>query len=106
MDALLTGLSGWRLSPAYDLNPTPTDIKPRVLATAIDFVDATASLDRAIEAAPHFDLQNQQVKKIIREVGASVALWRKEAAKYKIKKQEIDRMASAFEHEDLQKANS
>ena len=25
---------GWTLSPAYDLNPTPTDLKPRVLATA------------------------------------------------------------------------
>jgi serine/threonine-protein kinase HipA len=28
--------SGLRLSPAYDLNPVPIDIKPRVLTTAID----------------------------------------------------------------------
>jgi len=33
---LWTGPAGWRLSPAYDLNPVPTDIKPRVLTTAID----------------------------------------------------------------------
>ncbi len=26
---------GWRLSPAYDLNPVPTDIRPRVLSTSI-----------------------------------------------------------------------
>ena len=32
---LYEGQSGWRLSPAYDLNPVPTDIKPRILATAI-----------------------------------------------------------------------
>lgn len=31
-------------------------------------------------------------------------LWREEAAKLKIKKVEIDRMASAFEHEDFQLA--
>src|SRR5690348_1427920 len=36
---------GWRLAPAYDLNPVPTDIKPRILATAIDEADGTASLD-------------------------------------------------------------
>jgi hypothetical protein len=26
---------GWRLTPAYDMNPVPTDIKPRVLTTAV-----------------------------------------------------------------------
>ena len=28
---LYAGQEGWRLSPAYDLNPVPTDIKPRIL---------------------------------------------------------------------------
>ena len=31
---LWAGPAGWRLSPTYDLNPVPTDIKPRVLTTA------------------------------------------------------------------------
>lgn len=44
---LYSGMSGWRLSPAYDLNPTSTDIKPRILSTAIDLVDPSASLDVA-----------------------------------------------------------
>jgi serine/threonine-protein kinase HipA len=38
---LWAGPAGWRLSPAYDLNPVPTDIKPRVLTTAIDLEDGT-----------------------------------------------------------------
>lgn len=101
---LYAGLSGWRLSPAYDLNPTPTDIKPRILTTAIDLVDPTASLDLAIERAYYFDLDGRHIKTIIKEMGRITALWRKEALKYKIKKEEIDRMASAFEHEDLLKA--
>lgn len=101
---LYHGLSGWRLSPAYDLNPTPTDVKPRILSTAIDLIDPTASLDLAVDVAHYFDLDNLHAKKIIKEVGSVTALWRGEAAKLKIKKSEIDRMASAFEHEDLQQA--
>lgn len=54
--------------------------------------------------AHYFDLDNLQAKKILKEVGSATALWREDAAKLKIKKTEIDRMASAFEHEDLQKA--
>ena len=32
--------NGWRLSPAYDLNPVPVDVKPRVHALAIDETEA------------------------------------------------------------------
>jgi serine/threonine-protein kinase HipA len=101
---LYFGLSGWRLSPAYDLNPTPTDIKPRVLSTAIDNVDPSASLAIAINVAPYFELDKFQAKKIIKEVASATASWHKEAVKLKVKKSEIDRMASAFEHEDLRLA--
>jgi serine/threonine-protein kinase HipA len=95
---------GWHLAPAYDLNPTPTDIKPRILSTAIDLIDPSASVDLAMSVAHYFDLSNLQARKIIKETGAVTALWRQEALRLKIKKGEIDRMASAFEHEDLQKA--
>jgi len=33
---LWAGRDGWVLSPAYDLNPTPTDFKARILTTNID----------------------------------------------------------------------
>lgn len=103
---LYMGTSGWRLSPAYDLNPTPTDIKPRILSTSIDLVEPSASLDLTLNVAHYFDLEAKYAKRILKEVGSVTALWRNEAAKLKIKKQEIDRMASAFEHEDFQKAIS
>ncbi len=45
---LWTGSAAWRLTPAYDLNPVPTDIKPGVLTTTIDFEDGTASLREVI----------------------------------------------------------
>lgn len=101
---LYSGFSGWKMSPAYDLNPTPTDIKPRVLSTSIDLVDPTASLTIAFDNARYFELDNSQAKQIVKEVGSAVAMWRITAHNLKIKKQEIDRMASAFEHEDLHKA--
>jgi len=101
---LYQGREGWRLSPAYDLNPMPVDIKPRILATAINEEDATASLALAMEVAEYFELDALKAKTIAREVGKSVSKWRDEAARHGLKKAEIDRMASAFEHEDLAQA--
>lgn len=101
---LYHGQMGWRLSPAYDLNPTPIDIKPRILSTAIDLVDSTASVDLAMDVAHYFDLETSQAKKILKQVGSATALWRNEASKLKIKQKEIEQMASAFEHSDLQLA--
>jgi serine/threonine-protein kinase HipA len=95
-------VAGWRLSPAYDLNPTPTDIKPRILSTAIDLSDQTASLELTLSVASHFELGSREAKKITKEVAESTRSWRKTATSFKIKKREIDRMSSAFEHTDLE----
>jgi serine/threonine-protein kinase HipA len=55
---LYAGLDGWRLSPAYDLNPVPTDINPRVLSTAItEDGDVAASPELAMEVAGHVGLR-------------------------------------------------
>ena len=101
---LYDGPAGWRLSPAYDMNPTPTDIKPRILSTAINEEDTTASLDVAIAVAEYFDVDAKKARSIATEVGKAVTTWRDEAAKHEIRKAEIDRMASAFEHDDLKAA--
>ena len=103
---LYAGPAGWRLAPAYDLNPVPVDIKPRVLATAIDLDDATASLQSLLEVASYFELGSDEAHKIAAEVGQAVDTWRKVAAKLGLSETEIDRMASAFEHEDLKAALS
>jgi len=103
---LWTGPAGWRLSPAYDVNPVPADIKPRILTTAIDLEDTTASLKLAFEVAGYFELTPAEAKRIAGEVGKAVATWRRVAAKVGLTAVEIDRMASAFEHEDLRLARS
>lgn len=98
------GDNGWRLSPAYDLNPTPIDIKPRILSTAINEDDGTASLDLALDTAGYFELKDSEAKAIIRDVGAAVSKWRETATGFGLQKKEIERMASAFEHADLERA--
>ncbi len=101
---LYAGPDGWRLAPAYDLNPVPTDIKPRVLSTAIDLEDGSASLVLATSVAGYFDLVEGKARVIAAEVGHAVAGWRSDAASLGLTQAEIDRMASAFEHEDLRAA--
>ncbi len=103
---LWAGPAGWRLSPAYDLNPVPTDIKPRVLTTAINEDDGKASLKLAYEVAPYFELTDEEARRIVREAGNAVGMWRSAAAGLGLSKREIDRMASAFEHEDLKLATA
>lgn len=100
------GPTGWRLSPAYDLNPVPTDIKPRVLTTAIDLDDGTASLELALSVAPYFELSAKKAHEIAAQVTDVTKTWRAEAAKLGLTATEIDRMASAFEHDDLQSVNA
>ncbi len=103
---LYAGRNGWRLSPLYDVNPVPADIKPRILSTAIDETDGTASLQLALEVAPYFDLKDLDARQIARRIGEAVSTWRIEAAKLGLKKAEMDRMASAFDHDDLTDATS
>ena len=103
---LYTGPHGWRLAPAYDLNPVPADIKPRVLTTAIDLDDGSASLDLAMSVVEYFELDENKAHMIAGEVGRAVTTWQDEAAQLGLAHAGIDRMASAFEHEDLRAALS
>jgi serine/threonine-protein kinase HipA len=95
---------GWRLAPAYDLNPVPVDIKPRVLTTRIDEADGTASLDLAYQVAPHFGVKPERARGIAAEVGAAVNNWRAVAKPIGLSAAELERMESAFEHAELRKA--
>jgi len=102
---LHTGNAGWRLSPAFDLNPVPVDLKPRILATAIDATgDRSASLETAFEVAEHFGLDAAEAREIARQVGGAVARWRAVARRLGATAAEIERMETAFEHDDAELA--
>lgn len=96
---------GWKLSPAYDLNPVPADVRAHVLSTNITLDEATCSIDLARQTATDFfALPVKQADEIIGQVASAVSTWRETAARKGVKKSEIERMASAFDHDELRNA--
>jgi len=104
---LYGGPAGWRLAPAYDLNPVPVDIKPHVLSTAIDLDDGTASLKLALSVVDYFDW-------VRTKRGGAQPEWarrfpcgaRKQQRLASRSRMDIERMASAFEYEELKRVLS
>lgn len=92
-----TEKTGWRLCPAYDLNPVPLEVKPPILSTAIDIDDATASIDLALSVADYFNLLPKEAREIIIEVTKAVSVWRSIAKKLGLTSIDIDYMTSAFQ---------
>jgi serine/threonine-protein kinase HipA len=100
--AFLRRGGGWRLSPAYDMNPCPVDVNARVHALAINELDHQASLELVLETHRYYGITRNEAVAIAQSVAESVARWRNVATKIGIKQPEIDRLASAFEHGDIE----
>ncbi len=73
---LYDGDGRWRLSPAYDLNPVPIEVKARELSTWISEEGPDASLELALNAAKYFGLKEDQANIIIEEVSWAFKNWR------------------------------
>ena len=84
---------GWRLSPAYDINPIETGTG---LKLNISEDDNALELDLAMEVHNFFRLSEVSAKKIIEEVKAAVSQWRKIATKYGISRTDQETKAPAF----------
>ena len=101
---LWIGPQGWVLSPVYDLNPTPVDVRPRILTTNITLDEATCDLDLVLSSAEYFSLALKDARRIVSEVAKVTEKWREVAVAAGASNAEIQRMASAFEHDDLRRA--
>jgi len=85
---------GWRLSPAYDINPNEFG---NGLSLNISETDNALDLDLALSVAEYFRLDKQKSQAIINQVKKSVRDWRIVAKEIGISKAEQDRMSNAFE---------
>ena len=85
--------TGWTLSPAYDINPNPKGLG---LKLNISAHDNALDLNLAIEVADAFRLSAVQAKEIIQHTVQVVSRWQEVAKKYKISKEEQQRMGDAF----------
>lgn len=87
---------GWKLSPAYDLNPS---IDKDGLALNIDIHNNVLDYDLAKSVGEHFRLNESQMNNIIAEVLASVKKWEVLAKEIGISRAEQELMKSAFKTE-------
>jgi len=85
--------NGWKLAPAYDINPNQYG---NGLTLNISEHDNSQNLDLAIEVAQYFRINKNDAKKLISDVTNAVERWRDVAASLKIPRIEQDIMASAF----------
>lgn len=85
---------GWKLSPAYDINPNPWG---EMLSLNISENDNSLNLDLALSVAAYFRVKQQRAAKIVAEVKKAVTGWRKEAKAITILAAEFEKVAPAFE---------
>jgi serine/threonine-protein kinase HipA len=102
---LRTSTAGWRLSPAFDLNPDP-QLGTRYLSTGIEPGVFAAEIEPLIAASPWFDLDERDAIEILHQVVDATGDWREVARDFELSKDEIALMTSAFEHEQAEIARS
>lgn len=84
---------GWKLSPAYDINPVPHGSG---MSLNISLDDNSPDFNLALSVAPMFRVKIPQAQKIINDIKRIVSQWRDIALKLKIPRSEIENMAPAF----------
>ncbi|MFV2143802.1 type II toxin-antitoxin system HipA family toxin [Isoptericola sp. G70] len=87
---------GWRLAPAFDVNPDPYDRAP---ATSIGFVsaDRASRFDALIEVAPEFGVSATDAGDTMAAVASVVERWRDTAARNGLGEREQRRFRDVFE---------
>jgi serine/threonine-protein kinase HipA len=92
--------NGWRLAPAFDLNPN-TDRADHVLN--IDEHDSRPSLATVIETSEWYVESNDRGAAIVAEVLPETRKWRRAAQSLKIARADIELTAAAFAESDATK---
>ena len=83
---------GWRLSPAYDLNPS--NEKTQVLA--ITPYSNSSSIKELYESSEYYLLDKKETKEIIEDVTGTVGQWRQTAKDVRIPTTEQERFSERF----------
>ncbi len=86
---------GWRLSPAYDVNPNADG---DVLSLNVDTNNNLIDFDLALSVAKLYEMPQKQALEDLNEIRNTVeASWRKLAQNYGINRSEIESMSPAFD---------
>lgn len=85
--------NGWKLSPAYDINPIPFGTG---LSLNISEDDNSLSLDLARRVAPYLRLSDENADSIIESVVDAVQNWKEIASNFGLPDTETERVGVAF----------
>lgn len=84
---------GWRLAPAYDLNPS---VERTHHTLAIDATDPTPDLSVVLATATYYEVTSRKAGAILSKIRDVVSGWRGIARRLKVPRDEAERMAPAF----------
>lgn len=87
---------GWRLSPAFDVNPTP-GAEAKFLATGLSFDNREAEPEQAFSVAEFFRVNDREARDVAREMARALTGWRRLARADGISEASQERMADCFE---------
>lgn len=92
----LMGEGGWRLSPQFDVNPTPVTRGMR-LASGLDRGEFSADPGLCLELREFFRVSDKEARGSCVAMLASLAQWRRVARADGLTERSIDRMAGCFD---------
>jgi serine/threonine-protein kinase HipA len=84
---------GWRLAPAFDLNP---NLDKREHALTLDGASAEPSVDLVLETAEFYRLTPKAAERLVAQVRRAVGQWRTVAKAATLSRAELQRMEPAF----------
>ena len=84
---------GWRLAPAFDMNPSPEAPEH---ALAIDDLSHAPHLDVVLATAPFYRLARPRAEEIVADLQTVTATWRSEGRRLGLPPDEIDVVGTAF----------
>ena len=93
----------WRLSPAFDVNPSPE--RKRELKTWLsEETGPAATIEGLLSVREYFNLPVNEARKILSRVTTAIAIWRAQGRKLGMTRIELDAFAGAFEHAEREAA--
>ena len=91
----LWGEGGWRLAPAFDMNPS-IDKREHVLTIDGLVADPDPDIERAVASAGFYGINGGRANEIVDKTKAIVSTWRDRARKLGIAAGDIELTESAF----------
>ncbi|WP_213993030.1 type II toxin-antitoxin system HipA family toxin [Sodalis sp. dw_96] len=94
---------GWRLAPAYDINPTTEHYARRNHNLSFDSDRSRPSLDTCLELAEFFGAGKAEINTALAKIACALSDWRSVAKRNGLSGEEIKQMERSFEHDDTEK---